>query len=188
MLLNIFASSQDGHTMSLDVLPEEENEINELNCILLLNDSYSNTSGDSLYQTKKNSDIVPSHVTLINYNKVYHSTLSKSDWSSLSDDINIISHYNYHVCESIDSIDVVTAVDMVISMNNPLISVNYRYADHHELTSSNTLVLSNGSQPNRDQYIDDQFSTGINHTYLSSTNLPVATDSGCNIYATNSNS
>ena len=50
MLFNMCASSQDGDIISLDILPDEVNEINKLNCTFSLNDSYSNTSGDSLYQ------------------------------------------------------------------------------------------------------------------------------------------
>ena len=82
----------------------------------------------------------------------------------------------------------ITPVDMNISTNNPLVSAHDRPTDHHELTASNTLALTNGSQIDRDQHIDDQFLISINHSQLSSANLPAATDIGHNNYAANSNS
>ena len=150
---------------------------------------YSNTSEDSLYHNRiTNSDIVHRYVTLINDNRAYYSALSKSDCSSSSDDINLIFHDNSHVCEGIDSINVVTAVDMVMSTNNPLISVNNRHADHHELISSTTLALRNESHPDRDHVTDDKFEIEIKYPQLSSANLPVVTDSGNTNYTANSNS
>ena len=83
MLLNICASSQDGKIMSLYVVPDEVNEINEFNIILSLNNSYSNMSGDSLYQNKlTNSDNLPRYVTLMNDNmSVQSTTLALSNGS-----------------------------------------------------------------------------------------------------------
>ena len=130
---------------------------------------------------------VKENYTFINNNKVSRFNFSKPDYSTSSDDNNRISHGNLHACEGSEIIDVVTAVDLVISTDNPLVSVNDRHADNYELNSSNTLALSNGPQLDRDQYTDDQFSIGINHTQLSSANLIVVTDSGHNIYAANIN-
>ena len=82
----------------------------------------------------------------------------------------------------------VTTDDMYISTNNPLISVNDRHADRHELTASTTLELANGSQLYRDQHTDDQFSIGRHHSQLSCANLPVVTDIRHTTYAAKCNS
>ena len=109
------------------------------------------------------------------------------DYSTQYDDNSRFSHYNCHVCESSEIIDAVTAFDLVISTDNPLISINNRQADSYELTPSTNFAISNGSQPDIDQHTDDSYSAGINHPQLSSANLPVVTNSGHNIYAVNSN-
>ena len=101
--------------MSLDVLPDEENKINEVIYSLSSNDSIINMSSDLLYHNKIiNSDIVPSYVTLINDNDASRFNFSKPDYSISSDDNNRFSHDNYHIYETSESFDVVTAVDLVI--------------------------------------------------------------------------
>ena len=90
------------------------------------------------------------------------SIFSKTDYIISSDDNNSFSHDNSHTYEINDIIDVATAIDMIISTDNPLLSINDRHADHHELTSSTTQALGNGSHPYRDHDTDDQFSIGIN--------------------------
>ena len=141
-LNNCPSSSTDIHSMSLNVLPDEQNKINEVNCSLKSNNSIINTSSDSLYHNKiTNIDIIPSSVTFINYNEAYYFNFSKLDYSTSSDKHNSFSHDNHHLYESSESIDVVTAVDLVTSTDNPIIYVHERNADHHELTSPYTIIV-----------------------------------------------
>ena len=161
------SSSTDNHNISLDIIPDDQNTINQVNCPLTSSNEISNMSGDSLYLNEiTNSDKSPSSFALINQSNLSDFNSSTPDCSTSYDDNNISSHDNSRVCEIIDTTDVVTTIELLVSTDNPSIYANDRQADNHELNSSTNLALSNGSQPGRVQYIDNQYSTGIYHPQL----------------------